>query len=232
MIIVNNMEHRNKLLLITALALTFLSAGPLQAEKVYRWVDENGEVHYSASLPPDFKDEGHDVLNERGIVLDEDQKLTPPSPEEKLADEVRQELPRDASGLPRAKALYSDAELQQRMDNFLMLRYESEQEIVDAMNVEIKQLSYDRRLLETSRDSMQQAYRSQIRQAAEKQRAGIAVDDSTGQEIDRLQARLAENAQSLAGLEQRETNIRDEFKKQLDRYRFLVERETEESAGR
>ena len=51
-------------------------------------------------------------------------------------------------------------------------------------------------------------------------------------EIDRLQARLAENAQSLAGLEQRETNIRDEFKKQLDRYRFLVERETEESAGR
>ena len=31
------MEHRTKLLLIAALALTFLSAGPLQAEKVYRW---------------------------------------------------------------------------------------------------------------------------------------------------------------------------------------------------
>ena len=123
------MEQRNKLLL-AALALTFLSADPLQAEKVYRWVDENGEIHYSTSLPPDFKDEGHDVLNERGIVLDEDQKLTPPPPEEKPAEEVRQELPRDASGLPRAKALYSDAELQQRMDNFLMLRYENEQEIL------------------------------------------------------------------------------------------------------
>lgn len=226
------MEQRNRLLLISALALTFLAAGPLQAEKVYRWVDENGEVHYSASLPPDFKDAGHDVLDERGIVLDEDQKLTPPPPVEKPAEEVRQELPRDASGLPRAKALYSDAELQQRMDNFLMLRYENEQEIIDAMNVEIKQLSYDRRLLETSRDSMQQAYRSQIRQAAEKQRAGKAVDDSTGEEIGRLQAKLAENAESLAGLEQRETNIRDEFQEQLDRYRFLAEQETEESAGR
>jgi hypothetical protein len=226
------MEHRIRLLPISLIALTFLATGPLQAEKVYRWVDENGEVHYSTSLPPDFKDAGHDVLNERGIVLDEDQKLTPPPPEEEPEEEVRQELPRDASGLPRAKALYSDAELQQRMDNFLMLRYESEQEIVDAMNVEIKQLSYDRRLLETSRDSMQQAYRSQIRQAAEKQRAGTAVDDSTGEEIDRLQAGLAENAESLAGLDQRETNIRDEFQQQLDRYRYLVERETEESAGR
>ena len=34
---------------------------------------------------------------------------------------------------------------------------------------------------------------------------------------------MAESSSSLAGLEQREQNIRADFQKQIDRYRFLVE---------
>ena len=201
------------------IAGVFLAANASAAE-VYRWVDENGEVHYSESLPPNFQDQGHDVLNERGIVLDEDQSLTPTPPEEVPDEEQLQELPRDSSGMQRPKALYSEAELQRRMDNFLMLRYGSEQEITDAMNVEIKQLDYDRRLLTTTRESMEEAYRGQIRQAANRQRAGQQVDEKTAIEINRLQARLAENSRSLDYMEIREVDIRAEFGKQLERYRF------------
>ena len=225
------MELKHKLQLSSLPLLAVILASAVQAAEVYRWVDENGEVHYSETLPPDHQDKGHDVLNERGIVLDEDQQLTPPPPEEKPVEEERQELPRDASGLPRAKAMYSENEMQARMDNFLMLRYDNEQEIADAMNVEIKQLSYDRRLLETSNASMNDAYRGQIRIAAEKQRAGQQVKEETVREIDNLQARLAENAVALAGLQQREDSIRAEFQKQLDRYRYLVEQNTEDSSG-
>jgi hypothetical protein len=217
---------------IVALVCAGMLAGGAGAAEVYRWVDENGEVHYSESLPPNFQDRGHDVLNESGIVKDENQKLTPP-PEPEVPDEEQlQELPRDSSGLPRPKALYSEAEMQQRMDNFLMLRYESEQEIVDAMNVEIKQLNYDRRLLEGSRTSMADAYRGQIRLAAERQRAGLEVEPATARDIDKLREDLAKNAQSLAGLQQRENSIRADFDKQLERYRYLVETWSEESSGR
>ena len=62
------------------------------------------------------------------------------------------------------------------MDRFLLLRYDSEQEIEDAMKVEIKQLDYDRRLMQQSRDSMLQAYTGQIKQAANRQRSGTEVD--------------------------------------------------------
>jgi hypothetical protein len=212
------------------IAGVFLAANASAAE-VYRWVDENGEVHYSESLPPNFQDQGHDVLNERGIVLDEDQSLTPTPPEEVPDEEQLQELPRDSSGMQRPKALYSEAELQRRMDNFLMLRYGSEQEITDAMNVEIKQLDYDRRLLTTTRESMEEAYRGQIRQAANRQRAGQQVDEKTAIEINRLQARLAENSRSLDNMEIREVDIRAEFGKQLERYRFLEEEWADESKG-
>ena len=215
---------------ITFLLITgiFLAANASAAE-VYRWVDENGEVHYSESLPPNFRDQGHDVLNERGIVLDEDQSLTPEPPEAVPEDEQLQDLPRDSSGMKRPKALYSEAEMQRRMDNFLMLRYDSQQEITDAMNIEIKQLEYDRRLLTTTRDSMQDAYRGQIKQAANRQRAGQQVDEKTAQEINELQTRLVENSHSLDTMETRELAIRAEFEKQLERYRFLEEEWAEES---
>jgi len=220
------LESRITFLLLAGIFL----AGSASAAEVYRWVDENGDVHYSESLPPDFEDKGHDVLNQRGIVLDEDQSLTPPPPEEVPKEEELQDLPPDSSGLKRPKALYSEAEMQRRMDNFLMLRYESQQEITDAMDIEIKQLAYDRRLLETTRKSMQEAYRGHIRQAGNRQRAGQQVDESVSRQINELQTKLAKNSLSLDGLEVRELSIRAEFEKQLERYRYLEEEWAEESA--
>lgn len=215
-------------------ALVLLLALPLAASaaKVYRWVDENGEVHYSETLPPNFQDKGHDILSDQGMVLEEGQKLTPEPPPETPNKEEPQELPRDASGLPRPKALYSEAEMQRRMDNFLMLRYESEQEILDAMEVEIKQLNYDRRLLEGSRNSTQTAWRGQVRQAAERQRAGLEVPPETAREIRKLSANLAENSKSLDSLQLREDSIRADFEKQLARYRILMETGPDDTSGR
>jgi len=224
------MEFKPKSQIFFMLVAGALLAANASAAEVYRWVDENGEVHYTQSLPPNFKDKGHDVLNERGIVLDEDLSLTPEPPPEEPEEEVLPELPRDSSGMQRPKALYSEAEMQRRMDNFLMLRYGSQQEIIDAMNVEIKQLAYDRRLLETTKKSMIDSYRGQIRQAANRQRAGQQVDENVVIAIDLLQSRLVTNSESLYNLEARELEIRAEFGKQLDRYLFLEEEWAEEEA--
>jgi len=234
-LIVNVMEPGSKpsfsKVLGSALILCgLLVAGLASAAQVYRWVDENGEVHYSESLPPDYRDKGHDVLSEQGLLLQDDKKLTPPPPAAPSKEEP-QELPRDASGLPRPKAAFSEVEMQQRMDSFLMLRYESEQEILDAMSVEIKQLNYDRRLLEGSRASTEAAYRGQVRVAAERQRAGQAIEADTSREVRKLRKALAASGESLDGLQQREETIRSDFGKQLERYRELVEAWSEETAG-
>ena len=83
------MEHRNRspfsiLAVASLVAATAFVSTNLLAQKVYRWVDEDGNVHYTESLPPGYKDseEGHDVLNEHGVVVDEDLKLTPEAREE------------------------------------------------------------------------------------------------------------------------------------------------------
>ena len=221
---------------VAALAATLLLLGGpalAQNKKVYRWVDADGNVHYTESLPPEHRDSGHDVLNDQGLVIDENQRLTPQKTddqksEEEIKAEEAAELPRDSSGLPRPKPLYTEAEKQQRMDNFLMLRYESEQEITDAMDVEIKQLNYDRRLIEGSQASIMEAWRGQIREAANRQRAGQTVDDGVQRDVTKLQSELAQNRLELAALEEREAKIRADFQAQLDRYRFLLEKYAEE----
>jgi len=229
--IVKTMEHKISKAVIAALLInaTLVAAGPKGEQKVYRWVDENGEVHYTQSLPPDFQDKKHDVLNERGIVLEEGESLVPPPPKPKVEEEDLGELPRDSSGLRRPKPLYTEKKKKKKMDRFLLLRDDSEQEIEDAMTVEIKQLEYDRRLMQQSRDSTLQAYTGQIKQAANRQRSGTEVEQEDIASIMKLQTRLEVNDGDLAGLKARENDIRKNFGAELERYRYLIETWSENS---
>jgi hypothetical protein len=115
------------------------------------------------------------------------------------------------------------------MDAFLLLRYDSEQEIQDAMAVEINQLEYDRLLLQTSRESMSEAYRGQVREAANRQRSGVEVDPKIINSISNLQTRLEANGKSLDKLQARKDQIISDFGAELERYQFLIDKQPEES---
>lgn len=202
------------------------NAGPQQ--KVYRWVDENGEVHFSETLPPDMQDKKHDVLDGRGIIRETDLTLVPPPPPPPVKDKTKKgELPRDKSGMARPEPLYNPQELRVQQDALLLLRYDSDLEIVDAMNVEIDGLAYDKRLLETSRASLEEAYKGNLREAAERQRAGLPVEPKLAKDIQNFKSHLARNTGSLAKLKDREDSIRQTFETELEHYRTLVAQNAE-----
>ena len=217
-----------KILIPTLLLLTGLCCAPQadaqakpKPQKVYRWVDDNGEVHFSESLPPDFQDRKHDVLDKQGITRAKDQTLVPPPPKPKPKSS-KGELPRDSSGMQRPEPLYSAAEIKRQQDALLLLRYDSDQEILDAMQVEVNQLAYDKNLLEKSRASLLAAYDGNIREAAERQRAGLKVEPGLAGDIRKIRSRLAENQKSQDKLLQREDTIRQSFQVELEHYRELA----------
>jgi hypothetical protein len=190
--------------------------------KVYKWVDENGEVHYSESLPPDFEDKKADVLNNEGITQQKDLSLVPPPPPPPDANEAAaRELPRDSSGQKRPAPRYSPGQVKQQQDALLLLRYDSEKEILDAMQVEIKQLGYDAALLTGSRSSLMDAYRGNIREAADKQRAGKPVEPELIAQIDSLRQKLASTSATMQVLKTREAEIRQKFEADAATYREL-----------
>ncbi len=225
---------------LTISAAVFLLAASMQSataqKKVYRWVDEEGNVHYSESLPPDWQGEAHDEISHQGIVTDQNVSRIPEPPEPETEPDPdltsgKTPLPTDKSGLPRPEPLYTDAEKQARMDRLLMLRYKSEEELVDAMQLEINQLKYDEELLNATRESLRSSLRSNIELAGHRQRAGLPVKPETLDEIARTRSRLDDNERSLHGLKVREENIRADFTRDLERYRKLVEMYSEEQTG-
>jgi hypothetical protein len=212
------------------LSLLCLVAGLMLAvsadAKVYKWVDENGEVHYSETLPPDFEDKKADVLSNEGITQQKNMSLVPPPPKPKPPASAMKKpgpavLPRASSGQKRAAPRYTPGQLKQQQDALLLLRYDSEKEILDAMQVEIKQLGYDDALLTGSRSSLMDAYRGNIREAADKQRAGKPVEPALIAQIDSLKKKLDSNWTTREALKAREAGIRQKFEADVATYRRL-----------
>ena len=99
---------------ILLLCLVGGSALAQSTQKLYRWVDENGVVHYGDSIPPEYADMEKQVLNDAGVTVD---VLQGKKTEEELAEERR----RDQLAMER--------ELQRRADQALLATYLSVDEI-------------------------------------------------------------------------------------------------------
>ena len=186
-----------------------LLAIPVSAE-TYRWKDKDGKVHYGASVPAEYADQPYDILNSAGIVIEhiEDTSIPMDVIEEKKA---RGRQP-----------LISEEERRIQSDKLLVIQYESEDDIMNALELEIAQLGYDSRLIDQSFNSNTESLRNQIKQAADRQRAGQEVSADQQKEIDKLYDQLARDTQRRSAMQQREEDIRARFQKDLERYRFLT----------
>lgn len=73
---------------VTALLLASGTSMSIAGE-LYRWVDEQGIVHYGDSVPPEYSKTERQVLNERGVAIKE-------LPRQKTAEELEADQRADA----------------------------------------------------------------------------------------------------------------------------------------
>jgi uncharacterized protein DUF4124 len=59
---------RTPLTLLAILAM--LVAVPADAGRLYKWVDEDGNVHYGSQIPPEYAGQESQVLNEQAVTLE------------------------------------------------------------------------------------------------------------------------------------------------------------------
>jgi len=98
-----------------SLLLLCLAANTVHAQQLYRWVDENGEVHFGDSIPAEYSEIERQVVNEHGITVD---VLHAKKTDEELAEEAR------------LAEVMRDMELQRRADQALLATYLSVDEII------------------------------------------------------------------------------------------------------
>lgn len=209
-------RHRKRTVLFAALFLT-LSVGPLAAD-TYRWKDKNGEIHYGESVPPEYADQPYDIINSQGIVIEH---VEDPTEQFVTPEETK---PKKKERAP----LISEEERQIQSDRLLVIRYTSEDDIQKQLELELAQVGYDAKVLSQSLDSTNEAIRSQIVQAADKQRSGQNITAEQQAEIDQLYERLSQDKEQLAANREREERIRARYAADLERYRFLTSENAEE----
>jgi hypothetical protein len=210
---------RTSTLILAACLLAICSTA---AGDVYRWVDKDGKVHFTATLPPAYADKPYQVINDAGLVVREvDPNAIDPDPDAAGANAGETDKrPVDPQ--------WTEEMVQIRSDRLLVLKYHSEEDIIEAMNVEIGNLDYDELMIEQSQASALKSMAGQIREAADRQRAGLPADPKIDKAIRDLQQRLRQGARDKEALRAREASIRAVFMAELERYRYLVSQEDQD----
>lgn len=178
--------------------LLLLIAAPADGQTVYKWVDEDGNVHYSQTLPPDKVQEQHDKLTAEGLLAERIERA--PTPEERKALERELEALRQEQARQRR---------QQQQDQMFLATYPTEADVKRSFDVRRDTLQSERQTVESLIDENRQNFNDLILQAAAHERRGETVPAHLGDMISnsraglrRLGARLEEIDEQLASLDQ------------------------------
>ena len=207
------MESRPKIASRIAVILiaAIFSFSPISlSADTYRWKDKEGKVHYGSMVPAEYADQPYDILNKSGIVIEHVEDTS-----------MLLELKAEKKVVER-EPLVSDDVRQQQSDGLLVVQYSSEQDITKQLELEIAQLGYDSRLMDQSLESTSTAIRDQIRQAADRQRAGQEISKEQKESIARLYSRRIADEKRKSAVDSRDARIRARYQSDLERYRTLT----------
>jgi hypothetical protein len=118
------------------LGLIGLLSGGMAAGTTYKWVDEQGIVHYGDSIPPQYAEKEHKLLNNQGVEVGHTEAQKTP---EELAVEAR---------------AHDVLVKQQQHDSFLLATYTSVKDIEALRDVRLDQLQGQRTAAEQYVESL------------------------------------------------------------------------------
>jgi len=160
--------------------------GSLSA-KLYKWVDEDGKVHYSDKVPPEYNDQARQELNKTGVVKDSvDRALTA---EEKKAK--AEELARQQEEARRQAELKKQ---QQAERNKLIKSYSSADQITRLKRERITALERNIELAEENLVIQKRNLDDLLKRAADRERSGGVVSDAFTAQIEKSREQI-ENQQ-------------------------------------
>jgi hypothetical protein len=202
-----------KTLLLTAATLFLLAQAALgaQDQKLYRWVDKDGNVHYGDSVPAEYAEVDKQVVNEHGITV---RVMRGKKSDEELAAEKR------------ADELRNERELRRRQDQALLATYLSIDEIVMHRDRRVELFQAQARVTELYLRNLQRRLVSLEEEAS---RFMPYSDDPNAPMIDpALAADMATTTETIARHERNlerfnkdEQNIVARFDGDIDRFKAL-----------
>lgn len=209
------------------LFLLLAASQQLSAGTIYRFVDENGIITMSKSLPPYAAQKGYDILNDKSLRLIKhvDPALTP----EQIAEKERQ-LAEQKEAERRAEEQAKQEQEQRRQqaiaDQTLLASFQSEQDLLAARDTDIayRQTELDKAIkhLEESKIKLQ----NMQREAAEQELSGRPVSVNMNKRLTATQQEINNDEQNIKRLSLEIEQLNKQYEYDIERLKLLLSTES------
>ncbi len=178
--------------------------------KLYKWVDEQGNVQYSDKLPPTAVKKSHEKLDRRGLVIDRTGRAKTP---EEIAEEERVKRLREETQRQIAK--------QQAKDRVLLNSYRSEDDIILARDGKLATIDSQIRITYTNITRLKERLSGYKKRAANLERQGKQIPAQLQTGIDNTRKEINDSYASILRQEKDKDTIRSKYAQDLERFRTL-----------
>ena len=194
----------------SALLSCTLLYGPVAVAGMYKWLDDEGEIHYGNSVPPEFAGKERRELNERGRTIKiHDAAKTP----EEIAEAERLEAIR----LEQERRVAEQA----RKDHVLLATYSSEDDMLKTRDGKLSAIEGLIQLTQRRITSMNRRMKQLTEDAADFERGGKPVPDVLTRQIDNIRTQTVENKSFILVKKQEQDEINLMFQEDIARFREL-----------
>ena len=197
--------------LLASISLTLCLLSPLASAKLFKWVDENGDIHYSDSVPPQHVNRKREVINESGVrsvVVDEAK-----SKEELIAERQQAAL--------RKK----EEERQRKVEEYqrnLIANYRDERDLTATRDRNIESIQVSINFVEANLGSLRLDLEELIREAAAFERSGKKTPKLLKTQIAETRSKIDEAEAYIKEKRIEQENVRSAFNQDLELYRILT----------
>lgn len=205
----------NAKLRITLLAAAALSTSVVSAQRLYRWVDENGNVHFGDRIPPEYADRDRSVLNSQGIAIDREEGA--------ITDEELEAIERQRA----VEAAERDARAETaRRDRMLIETYLSVADIENLRDSRVEmlesQISLTRNYLANLNRRLDALHRDAARYKPYNEREDAPeLPQDLANEIRVTEASIASYQQTIERTRDEQAKLKTQFNSDIERFKQL-----------
>lgn len=207
---------RKILPILLAVLISPVLSSSTQAGKLYKWVDEDGNVRYSDQIPPNQAKREHSQLNSQGVVVTTQEAA---KTEAQLAAEAKAKREKEAREAEETRL----KKIQQQKDQVLLMTFSSEEELELARKDRIEVMESVIQLIRNSIESTEEKL-AVLQNNADSNflSQGKEVPGGLAQKIEHFTRKIETRTRQLEQKMADKAKINEKYELDLARYRQLT----------
>ena len=176
----------------------------------FRWVDENGRVHYSDQIPPSESNRAYTVLNKEGVTVNNIEKV-----------KTKEELAKEKSLKEQQEEQERIAREKQNHDRILLDTYTKVSDLEDTRDRYISTLEGLIKVAQYKLTNFNSELDKQNKIAANLEREGKVMPEVMRQDISNLQRQIDLQNKFILSQRAQQQEVKDKFAADIKRFKEL-----------